>query len=689
MNIERVIAYSILMVFGSYEAYTFASVYGFAPFGILISSLVYVSSMLLLLLPAKNWERNFMFSLLAFSILNVFINAATGLEFGTDEVAVSYYASGAILHGENPYTIPSYNYNSFVFSKMPYIYFVTPLRNQTITYTYDYPPLEAVFMIPAYFFHISPDLYNGIASLAIIPAIYVSYSLSGERRYIPYALLAIVITQSYFGMASGGSNDYMWVVTLILALAFMRKNIYISSILYGISIATKQDPWFLFPFLAVYNGKKSLKFVPVSIITFLAISSPFLIGNPTAFIRSVFFSLHAIPLGFSLSFLSVEKGIGYGSPMYFTVAYILSFTFYLLLYYKYGKKAGMSFLFFMPLIFLFFPRGLLNYFIFWFIIMASVAPAIPSYNGGIDKRVVAVSVILVLAICGFMFLPVHESSSNMIIEKVSLSNNLYMDGFSSMLITILNPNGRVYHIKFIRIITDKNSVAGNGWIWLAINGTIKPGLNNIYAVATSPKFLIKPGQHFTVLIEYGKSVSLYSMSAPRRMEEIPFVNPTTISFLTPTAYINWNMVSLNTSVTPSGYMVLEGRYGYIYSSLRVDRNTSRYAVSYGFKGYDANEGKIADLATGNGTIAVPCGVSIGFLLGNIHVFLSPSYKVETYILNDTIIYYVKPSGVYNISNLYYLLNNYGLDKYNGTIGVFVASCSGNYAKYLVKVREEG
>lgn len=124
-----------------------------------------------------------------------------------------------------------------------------------------------------------------------------------------------------------GTNDIVIVALLLWSLFFLeRKNILLSSVLLGVSLATKQTAWFAIPFYFLYvfqkfESKNFKKFSLISLAVGLIFYLPFLLND----FQHVFNSLIFYPLGNSSLDIVGHPIEGYGfSQLLYTAGFIKS-----------------------------------------------------------------------------------------------------------------------------------------------------------------------------------------------------------------------------------------------------------------------------------------------------------------------------------------------------------------------------
>ncbi len=117
-----------------------------------------------------------------------------------------------------------------------------------------------------------------------------------------------------------GTNDIVIVAFLLWSLFFLeKKNIFLSAILLGISLATKQTAWFAFPFYLFYafqsiGKKKGLQFLLIGCASGFVWYLPFLLNNfPHTFGNLIFYpSSHA----YSDTTTHPIEGFGFSQLLY-------------------------------------------------------------------------------------------------------------------------------------------------------------------------------------------------------------------------------------------------------------------------------------------------------------------------------------------------------------------------------------
>ncbi|MCL4416916.1 MAG: glycosyltransferase 87 family protein [Actinobacteria bacterium] len=146
----------------------------------------------------------------------------------------------------------------------------------------------------------------------------------GFRQNLLLFLVLVCLQPIFLMSAMQGSNDIVIVTLLLWGLYFLeRKNLLLSGILLGLSVAAKQTAWFIIPFYLIYllqhyKRKQFITFLLPYIVIISLFYLPFMLWNFPALINNLIFytSYHPyqnLPIhpieGYGFSFLLYSLGI--------------------------------------------------------------------------------------------------------------------------------------------------------------------------------------------------------------------------------------------------------------------------------------------------------------------------------------------------------------------------------------------
>lgn len=222
----------------------------------------------------------------------------TDVSYITDSALQTEIAGRFILLGENPY-VKSYENTSLANWK----YYDTAGRTiNPALYHNVIPPF--LIVSSALGFRILSRLIGLFDIRILLLFFYFSVIALGAIRFklSKYLLLFLILVcmNPIFNInLIRGTNDIAVVALLLWSLFFLeRKNILLSAVIFGLSLATKQTAWFAIPFYFLYvfhkyESKMFKKFSLISLIVGIIFYLPFLFNN----FQSVFSNLVFYPLG--------------------------------------------------------------------------------------------------------------------------------------------------------------------------------------------------------------------------------------------------------------------------------------------------------------------------------------------------------------------------------------------------------
>lgn len=234
-----------------------------------------------------------------------------------DATALTHQAVDNLLEGLNPYYHPNLITANIAFNSS--YDKVTPLRVGRFADIFPYPSpddlktvwkdalenpevpppeLESMLNYPSGSFLLpAPIAALGIGDLRIIYAIFIAMAVfvvvwQMRMQWRLLFLGALVICFEITNSVASGETGSMTFALLLVAWVLLPRKLWISVIVMGVAVATKQTAWFYLPFYLIYifMNEKRWKILPVigiMIATFLAMNLPFLISDPKFWIRSV------------------------------------------------------------------------------------------------------------------------------------------------------------------------------------------------------------------------------------------------------------------------------------------------------------------------------------------------------------------------------------------------------------------
>jgi hypothetical protein len=212
-------------------------------------------------LPEPRWSRRSTFATLwvwvtvlmvvgAFCVWSALqIHASPG--YATDEIAFDQYAAVLATHGINPYVHSMAP--SFSLYRVPPDSFTYSLTGHAVT-SLSYPALAFEIYMPLLKLGWSTQLAV-VVNLAAWAATIIGMFVLLPSRLRPAALV-IGSLSTYVAYTVGGVTDVLYVPFLMIAAYQFNRfptergwRRYIGPVMFGLAMAIKQTPWFLFPFL--------------------------------------------------------------------------------------------------------------------------------------------------------------------------------------------------------------------------------------------------------------------------------------------------------------------------------------------------------------------------------------------------------------------------------------------------------
>ncbi len=237
------------------------------------------------------------------------------------ESAISF-----LLHGKNPYAAS---------------YFNTPLaawhysdtQTNPALYYFVMEPFYLIFAVPFYLlFGHTIGFFDGRIPLVFL--LFMTFIMAAKLVKDPSKKLLFITLLAFnpamLGYTLEGRSDMFMFAFLFAGLYFLHKEKYsFSGILMALSFAVKQSVWPILPFYAAFlyfktkDIKRSLIYIAPFFVTFLAITLPFFLWNPRAFMESTVgylsgTNLHSYPIsGYGLGAVLVDMGIIKGHNVYY------------------------------------------------------------------------------------------------------------------------------------------------------------------------------------------------------------------------------------------------------------------------------------------------------------------------------------------------------------------------------------
>lgn len=345
LALTRISAYSVILgllsIVYMYGVYTFGLIsniqIAFALFALFFSSplVVYFRNLIFKISPYLLFVIILSLSTLVLLLIPSELHGTNFIVMGHgymgDAMLLPDLASQSIINGVNPYicnysqvmnSLPYFGslYEVFQYSNndvinisqlhaskvfTPYYtpngtYYYYGLPTQNVTF-YDYPPVTALFLVPAHLFNIPISLWELLLYVIAVSLIFLKFVRRGDWEKA--LILTLILMSGYFVSSYGfvfllDSNS--WIVLIILGLTFYEYPL-IFGLFTGMAVDSMPQAILLFPYLLIYlNTKFGRNYVKHFLITSIAISTlillPFVITYPKSLYLMLFPVLAKLPM---------------------------------------------------------------------------------------------------------------------------------------------------------------------------------------------------------------------------------------------------------------------------------------------------------------------------------------------------------------------------------------------------------
>jgi hypothetical protein len=265
-------------------------------------------------------------------------------QFPNDGTALDTNAASLLLNGQNPYSASDFVSVARTFAILPE--WTTPLRQGAFANRLDYPgdaELQGAFtaalktgQAPEFEGHVSYPalsfltlvpivlLYSNLHAVNVVPFYLLCYLLIvaigwkvARPALRPWVLLLALANVPMWTSTTGANLDILCYLLLILAW-LLRDRAWLSALMLGLAIATKQPAWFFTPLYVVmvwrlFSPREALRRLAMAGGVALAVNLPFIIWNPPAFLAGTLAPLidPMFPLGVGLINLSTGHLLPY------------------------------------------------------------------------------------------------------------------------------------------------------------------------------------------------------------------------------------------------------------------------------------------------------------------------------------------------------------------------------------------
>jgi hypothetical protein len=288
--------------------------------------------------------------------------------YSNDGTLLDHNAAALLLQGENPYVSSDIIAAIRNFNQLPI--YVTPLRQGKLAHQRDYPSDEELEQLVAQEPVGQPDQvlefeshvsYPALAFLVLVPMVW-----AGLPTVVPFFFLCLALL-AVFGWRSVRRELRWWVALLFLAdvpvlnstmagdldvfyilLVFLAwlwwERWWLSAVLMGLALASKQIAWFYLPFYLIFvyqrrGFRDAAGRLVVGALLFLAINLPFIVLNSGAWLAGVLAPVRdpMFPDGAGLIVLSTGKLLPFLPNSAYTVLEGLAMLGALLWYFRWGR----------------------------------------------------------------------------------------------------------------------------------------------------------------------------------------------------------------------------------------------------------------------------------------------------------------------------------------------------------------
>jgi uncharacterized membrane protein len=276
-------------------------------------------------------SRVALIAVLSSMLLSYYINIESNHDYSADIMVVSHTAADLVLHGHNPYAV---NDRLFLIDQMEK-FGMTPLlitreaNGEIVDKLVVYPAGHILAFIPPLALGMGDARWTlAFYSIAIV-AILWFFAPPVIRPLIALPLLADPAHILIY--AIGGVTDDVWVAPVMLsALLLHGRRLPLAALFLGLALATKQQPWLLLPFLAIWLWNESgatttkarlqelARFFAITALVFVVINAPFFVWDPRAWLSSLAYLATATLKidGSGLSVLSQAGFVGWSRGVY-------------------------------------------------------------------------------------------------------------------------------------------------------------------------------------------------------------------------------------------------------------------------------------------------------------------------------------------------------------------------------------
>jgi hypothetical protein len=200
------------------------------------------------------------------------------------------------------------------------------------------------FVIPALFSLAGINNLHWVFLILVVAGLGVAVWLTPARFRIWLAGAALGSLVIWNGVASGLTGS-LYFPFLLLGFMLWKRNLWVSAILMGIAIATKQTVWFFLPFYIILlarqlSWKKAAIGAGLVAAVFVLFNLPFIVGGPQLWLDSVLSPMRdaLFPSGWGAVTAVLQGWLPIKSSMPFTIAEALVFAGSIIWYWRYARR---------------------------------------------------------------------------------------------------------------------------------------------------------------------------------------------------------------------------------------------------------------------------------------------------------------------------------------------------------------
>jgi len=305
----------------------------------------------------------------ALFMFSVALSSPGSPRYGSDAMVFSRYAVDLLLSGENPYA----HSMKPALTLYPIDYtWVTQTLEGGLVASYSYPALSFLIYAPAVALG-ATDLGFVMLGFFVLTAVLLVLETPREYRLLP--VLILLLDLSIPALSYAGTHDSVWLLFLLLSMKFFNpssaRGLGLSAVMLGLSMAVKQTPWLVLPFIALWllkeaGWRRAAGYVALASASFLAPNIPFILWSPLDWAEGVLTPLAQplIPVGVGLVSL-VYGGYVYLPRFFFAAATAAAAVAMLALYWLNLDRLKLLAWVAPPFILFFAWRSLYSYFVFF------------------------------------------------------------------------------------------------------------------------------------------------------------------------------------------------------------------------------------------------------------------------------------------------------------------------------------